>query len=244
MLDLCIINFARGAWYPRGQRRLVQSLLDVRYPTLGDFAFFQNETELGCPPHEEVPYGFKVAAFNHVAGMGFKLILWCDAAVWAIKPLDPLFDRLKNEGHLFFTGTWGNCARWTSDACLKQMDVTRDEAEKMPHYMACCMGLNLNHPRSVEFLTRLTRYAWDGISFHGSWTNDHQEVSADPRCHGHRHDQSVGSILASQLGMEQIPSANAPFAYYNNAAGTPYRYGEANDMTGVRENVVLLSQGM
>lgn len=243
MPKTCIINYASGAWYPRGQDRLFRSLIDVQFFKLGDVFIFKNEAELKCPAHSRVPYGFKVAAFNRAADLGYKLILWCDAAVWAHKPLDPLFEHIEREGHVFFQGGW-NCAQWTSDNCLVQMEVTRDQAEKMPMYMACCMGLNLENPRSVEFLTRLNKYAWDGISFIGDWHNDHQQVSKDPRCLGHRHDQSVGSILAHQLGMEQIVGHETFFAYYNNKAGIPYQYGQQNDLTGIKESVVMLTQGM
>lgn len=239
----CIINYASGSWYPRGQERLYRSLVDTRFTELGDVYAFRNENELRCPSHQLVPYGFKIAAFNHAANLGHRLILWCDAAVWAIKPLDPIFEHIEEHGHIFFAGGW-NCAQWTSDACLERMGVTRDAAEKMPMYMACCMGLDLNNPRSAKFLADLTTYAWDGVSFRGDWNNDRHQVSGDARCLGHRHDQSVGSILASQMGMDQTIGHETFFAYYNNPAGVPYQYGQANDMTGIKDSVVLLTQGM
>lgn len=238
----CIINYASGAWYPRGQERLCRSLVDVQFFKLGDiFAF--NETTLSCPPHQAIPYGFKVAAFNYVLERGYKVVLWCDAAVWAIKPLDTIFDYIEEHGHIFFQAGW-NCAQWTSDACLKQMDVSRDAAERMSQYMGCCMGFNFDHPRSIEFMKRLTGYAWDGICFPGAWSNEAQQVSTDPRCLGHRHDQTVGSIIASQLGMDQIVGHETYFAYYNSSGNVPYHYGQPNDMSGIKDSVVLLSQGM
>ena len=243
MPKTCIINYANGGWYPNGQNRLLRSLVDTQFLKLGDIIIFKNESELKCPPHSQLHYGFKIAAFNRAVDLGYKIILWCDAAVWAHKPLKPLFEHIEHEGHVFFTGGW-NCAQWTSDACLTQMQVSRDEAEKIPMYMACCMGLNLENPRSVEFLTRLNKYAWDGISFIGAWHNDRHQVSQDARCLGHRHDQSVGSILAYQLGMEHLIGHKTFFTYYNNKAGIPYRYCQQNDLTGIAESVVMLSQGM
>jgi hypothetical protein len=243
MSEICIVNYAEGSWYPRGQARLYRSLLDVGFPQLGDFHAF-NARSLPCRPHSEVPYGFKVAAFNYAAQHGYRLVLWCDASIWAIRPLDGIFAHIEKTGHVLFTGGW-NCAQWTSDACLQQMGVTRDESEKMPQYSACVMGLDLSQSRSAEFLQRLNAYAWCQPScFLGDWRNDHQQVSRDPRCLGHRHDQSVGSIIACQLGMEHVIAQDTFFQYYNNAARVPYRYGEANDMSSVPENVLLLNQGM
>src|SRR5208337_3530097 len=107
------------------------------------------------------------------------------------------------------------------------------------------MGLNLEHPRSVEFLKRLNHYAWlNPSAFLGDWRNDHQQVSHDPRCLGHRHDQSVGSIITCHLGMDHVIAQDTFFMYYSNPARTAYVYGQPNDMSLVPDNVLLLNQGM
>lgn len=238
MKKTCIINFAKGHWYPRGQSRLIQSLKDTGYS--GDLYAWNDERNLSVPPHEMMPYAFKIGAFNHVADLGHRLILWCDAAVFAIKNVQPIFDHIEKHGHILFHSGF-NCAQWTSDACLKQCAVSRDAAEKMPMYMACCMGLNLDHPRSMEFLRRLTERALDGISLPGAWRNDAHQVSQDPRCQGHRHDQSIGSIMAAQQGMDITIAHETYFAYYGNGV---YQYGSKNSMEGVKDSVVMLTQGM
>jgi len=236
----CIINFARGAWYPRGQARLLSSLKDTGFSG-GVFAW-SSEAMLGCAGHDLLPYYFKIAAFNKVASMGYRLILWCDAAVWARKPIDPLLEEIDRAGHVLFEAGW-NCAQWSSDNCLNAMGVTRDEAEKMPMYMACCMGLNLNVPRAAEFLRRLTANC-NERTLPGNWTNHQGEVSGDARCLGHRHDQAVGSILASKMGMPLTVGHETFFQYYNNKAGIAFQYGQSNDMSGIKDSVVMLSQGM
>lgn len=238
MKDTCIINFAKGAWYPRGQARLVQSLHDTGYD--GDIFTWNEEHTLGVPPHELQPYAFKIGAFQYAAMKGYKKILWCDAAVFAIKSIKPIFDHIEREGHILFQSGF-NCAQWTSDACLSAMAVNRDEAEKMTMYMACCMGLDLNNPRSVKFLDRLTHYAMEGHCLPGAWQNLNHEVSWDSRCQGHRHDQSIGSIVAAQLGMEVIVAHQTYFAYYTKGV---YHYGQPNDMSDIKDSVVMLTQGM
>jgi hypothetical protein len=75
----------------------------------------------------------------------------------------------------------------------------------------------------------------------GSWTNQNKKVSNDPRCLGHRHDQSVGSILACQLGMEHIIPHETYFQYFLNH---PFNYGGENNMTGIKDSIALLCQGM
>lgn len=237
----CIINLGNGAWYPRGQARLVNSLKAVGYP--GTVFAWTNESDVGAPPHATLPYAFKLGAFNRAKEAGFDTILWCDCAVWAWHDLEPIFKHIDEHGHVFFQGGW-NCAQWTSDACLAKMGVSRDTVEPMPHYMACCMGLSLKSDKSREFLRILTAYSLDGITFPGPWNNNGNCCSTDPRCLGHRHDQAVGSIVAAQLGMETIVGHHTFFQYYANPQGTAYKEGQPNDMTLMNPNVCLLSQGM
>lgn len=256
----CVVNFANGFWYPRGQARLCQSLHDTGYD--GKMFTWQDEKQIGVLPHSTAPYAFKMAAFNHAADEGYDTILWCDAAVWAQSSIMPLLDYINKQGHIFFENYSGcptsrtvpwNCAEWTSDACLTEMNISRDEAEKIPQYMGCCFGLSLNFSRSVEFLNNMTSYSLDGITFPGvknitfpgACNNDNQTVSTDPRCLGHRYDQSVGSILAYQMSIELINGDKTFFQSYNNPQKTTFRYGSAdNDMSLINPNLCLLTQGM
>ncbi len=221
-----ILNFAKGAWYPAGQRRLVESLAKVGYT--GDLATFTDESQLGVPPHREQPYAFKVAAVKGAMERGYDLALWADSAVWAHQPLDRLWAALEETSHLFFEGGW-NCGQWCNDACLAHFGITREQAKAMPMFMACCMGFNFHHDVTKEFVRR-----WEAAlpTFPGAWNNDARTESQDPYCMGHRHDQSAGSIIAAQLGMEQIVGHYTHFQYY---------YDKPEE---IGETVCLLSQGM
>ena len=198
MSKRCAVNFADSGWYLLGQARLRQSLIDHGFS--GGVLLFQSADQLGCPPHSEVPYAFKAAAINRAVSAGYTTVLWCDASVWAVNPLDVLFEQIEQEGHVFFLNVGHNCAQWTSDACLAQMQFSRDEAEKIPQLDAKCMGFNLANARSAEFLRCFSEHAKDG-SFKGSASNESGQASADPRCRGHRWDQAVASLLAHRLQM-------------------------------------------
>lgn len=240
-MNPCVINFSSGGWYPRGQQRLLASLRDTGWT--GGVRVFGSTEELGCPSHEAAPYAFKPAAFNRVATEGYDVILWCDSAVWANRSIAPVIERIEKEGHILFEGGW-NCAQWTNDTCLKNMGVSRDEAEKMPQISASCMGFDLRHPKAVEFLRRWTAYSLDGQSFRGRWNNHEKTESADPRCLGHRHDQTVASILSAQMGMAHTVGHPTYYMYYASADGSPFRYGQTNDMSKVSPEICFLTQGM
>jgi hypothetical protein len=237
----CVVNFAKAApwpntWYPRGQLRLERSLFDQGFD--GQVILFRDESELNVLPHREMPYAFKVAALRAAAKRGCTSLLWADASIFAIKPLDPIFDHIEKTGHLFFMSGF-NCAQWTNDQALSIMGVTRDQADQMPMLMACCMGFDLRNERTRQFLDRFEHIVHHTLAVRGNWTNDLGTESQDPRCKGHRHDQSVASIIAAQLGMELQPPVL--LNYYGPAI---YQYGQPNDMSKISPDTVLLGQGM
>ncbi len=239
----CVVNFAKAApwpnaWYPAGQKRLQRSLQDVGWKD--GALFFNNELQVNSPSHNVAPYAFKMGCLNEAVKQGYTTLLWADASVFAIKPIEPIFEHIEHHGHIFFMAGF-NCAQWTNDRALDILGVTRDEAEKMPMYMALCFGLDLRKDRSRIFLERLSHYALNTDALRGSWENGRQTESRDPRCQGHRHDQSVGSILAAQMGMELSSGHDTFFQYYGPNL---FQYGKPNPMEAIRENVVLLAQGM
>jgi len=238
MPKTCVINFARGNWYRAGQDRLEASLLEAGYQ--GDMLLFKDETELGCPPHEEVPYAFKPYALKKATDMGYEVVLWADASVWAIRPIEPALNLIVTQGHLFFYNC--KCDTWTSDACMQGFGLIRDQLEIMPHLMGICMGWDMRRPKCQIFLERWMEKAKDGFSFPGSWTNHNHEVSNDPRVKGHRHDQAVGSILAWQLDMKLVISQDTVFQYYTNPQSISFFENPTYEL--IQPGVVLVAQGM
>lgn len=236
-MKTCVINFARGGWYERGQDRLARSLEATGFD--GDMLLFNDEHQLpGCPTHQVSPYAFKPFALKAAVDRGYELVIWADASVWAIKNIKPMFEHIEREGWMFFLNTCtGN---WTSDACLKSFGVTRDQAMDIPMLMGICMGWNMTLLRCQSFLDVWLEKAVDGVTFPGSWTNKHQEVSADPRVYGHRHDQSAASIMAYQMAMPLIVPHETYFEYYRNLRGTPFD----GDLSQVRHHTVMIAQGM
>lgn len=199
MTKRVVITFGNG-WYLNWKKRLLDSLeqFDV------DAIAWGEEYPPGSPAHAEVPYAFKVYAFADAAERGYTSILWCDAAIIAQRDPKTVFELIEQQGHVFFKN-WYNCGEWCTDAALKKHGLSRDAAMHIPDFTACCMGLDLTHGCSREFLRQWTEAAKDGVSFIGSPTNESGECSADNRCRGHRHDQVIASIIAHRMGMPLTP---------------------------------------
>jgi hypothetical protein len=202
----CIINVAKGGWYPKGQKRLLDSLVyhgnvrDVRHWT--DFPNDLYDKNNG--------YNVKPSAFEQVMNEGYTHILWLDSSVWAVQNPELMFDHINEHGYYLWKNGY-NCAQECSDVCLDYFKVSRDDAEKMPCVSTSMFGVNLFNPKGKEFIERWLQSARDGI-FNGSRLHDNQ--SADPRFLWHRQDQSPASIIANQMGLH-LHEGNELSGVYN-----------------------------
>lgn len=222
--EKCIINLATGH-YVNGQERLRKSLATVSF--FGRFMGVTSEAAVNAPSHRDNPYAFKIYAFRQVLESGRTQILWLDASVWAITPLDTIFEKMATDGYIMQdAGHW--VGRWSNDRCLEYFGITRDEAMKMPMIgNAGFLGLNFNNEVAKEFFSKWEAAMEAGI-FKGEWTNDNKTESQDPRCTGHRHDMSCSSIIANQMGL--IRQNGQEFLNYGTEP--------------LNDSVCLLAQGM
>jgi len=227
---ICVLNVSIGSWYPRGQERLSKSLDKHGYK--GKKLFWINSYPDGCPPHSKIPYAFKPYAFKEAQKKGFRIAIWMDSALYAVKSINPYIDRTFQDGHLLMGNGWTN-GQWCTDAALKTLKLTREESLKMPHLMACVMGLDFTNERSLRFLDEWYNLSNDGITFVGPWNNNNGEASSDKRVLGHRHDQTAASTVSYRLGMEWVNHRKTGVLYYD---GTP------DDK--VANDIILVSKGM
>ena len=204
MTDKCVVDFADG-FFIKGQKRLIETFLHQGYN--GDFLFFNDVAELGCPKFHDAPYAFKSYAMKKAQEKGYRFILWVDSSVYAVKPVQEAFDLIERDGYLLLNGGWCT-GQWCSDAALVTLGVTREQLfspqgrfPNWPHLMACVMGLDLEDATARTFLDKYYLLANDGVTIQGSHTNDNQQVSADPRVRGHRHDQTIASVISWKMGM-------------------------------------------
>ncbi|KKN74656.1 hypothetical protein LCGC14_0388580 [marine sediment metagenome] len=201
MNDKCIINVSTGT-YIKGLDRLRDSLDTVGFD--GDLLGWTQENQIGAPLHKDNPYAFKCYAFDEALRQGYRKILWVDASIWAVKPLDPIWNGLKEHGYVKqYAGHL--CGTWSSDEQLEYFGVTRDEAMKLEMYgNGGFLALDFDIPIAVEFFKQWKEAMLNGM-FKGSWNNDNNCVSSDPRCKGTRHDMICGSLIANKLEMYAYP---------------------------------------
>jgi hypothetical protein len=198
-MNVKIVNVAVNG-YGVYQGELLRSLSRVGYP--GQRMCWLEGYPAGCPTHQESHYHFKTFAMLEAAAANPDILIWLDAPLQAIRSLDPLIEAIDRDGY-YLCKSGNMVGDWSSDFCLTTMGLSREEAWKIPEINAGVIGLKLPGGWSASFLNQWHRYAEAGC-FHADWMNDLCQVSADNRVQGHRHDQTVASILAHRLGMTTL----------------------------------------
>lgn len=202
------------------QKRQEESLKDVGFD--GYYKCYSDFNEINSKPHTTVPYQFKAKAIQKIREQGYDLVLWMDSPVYATKSLDKVFEYIKQNGILLFDNIGFTIGDFTSDHCLGIMDMTRDESFKQPMVMACVMGFDFTNENTCKVFDEYLRLSDVYGAYEGDWINDKFQVSKDYRVKGHRHDQSVISILAAKNNIPLTHPNSTFFAYFNNPGHLPH----------------------
>jgi hypothetical protein len=205
----CIVNFSDFKFFI-GQERLKESLIKHGY--LGDIILFNEFSEVGSKLHLEVPYQFKVYAIEKARQMGYDVVLYCDASLYAIKDVMPVIYHIIEKGYLLeYCGF--KAGQYSTDLCLNEFGLTRDDAMNIKLHSAGFTGLNFKNEKATQFFDRWLKLAKEEITFCGDWNNNSKQCSQDERCLGHRHDQTTASIISYQLGIERTNPYFMQYAY-------------------------------
>lgn len=218
-----VVSFADGAGnYAKALMRLELSLKQTGFD--GVFKGINDYNHIECPPHKGdgcIPYAFKPLSIKKAIEEGATQLLWCDSVIYATKSIEPVFDQINQDGYILFDNIGFSIGDYTSDACLKRWNMTRDEAFDSKMIMACVMGFDITNPTAKEFLKQYISAIVDGVSYQGDWFNDKLQVSNDMRVKGHRHDQSVASIIAKQMNLKITHAQSTHFAYDSHKGVMP-----------------------
>jgi hypothetical protein len=198
----CIVNVATTPYW-NGQIRQATMLDEF---TNVPYKHYKTEPP-GAPLHYENPYAFKIYAIEAARDQGFEQILWLDASVYPVKTIDPVWDWLTEKG-IFMEEAGHYVGQWCNQQTLDYFNITREEAMKMPMFSAGFVGFDFRRKVSVEFFEKWKASMLAGM-FKGDWTE-------------HRHDMTVGSIIANQMGIvpKYSPGGNF-FAYIGEGFGQP-----------------------
>jgi hypothetical protein len=190
---ICIINAGIGDWYKTGTKRLRRSLNEIGFP--GDILSWEDQLPPNSPPHNEVPYYFKIAAFEWALYRQYTHVLWCDSSFWAVSDPMPIFDIMNEQGYYMFSSGY-SLGQTANDKCLEYLEYNRDDLMAFPEWATGCVGINFENPTGRALYRLWKEYMDAGLSV-GSRLHDNQ--SQDPRFKFHRQDQTCWSLACYKL---------------------------------------------
>jgi hypothetical protein len=191
-----IISCGINGWYANGVRRLERSLIFEGWG--GSILTWKDEYPPNSHNHNDIPYYFKIAAFDEALRHGFTQIMWCDASFWSVKNPTPIFDLIAEKGVYLFRSGY-NLAQSVNDVALEATGISRDEAENIHEYASGCVALNFDNPDGKHLYEKWKELMEAGLS---KGSRNHDGQSSDPRFLHHRQDQSCLSLAAHLLNIK------------------------------------------
>ena len=193
--NAAVVCFASGRYTYFGTR-LAKSIWQLS-PEIPVFVYDQYE-QIGSPSQDQQPYAFKLHAIETVRNQGYDIVLWCDSVLQLTQPLDGLLQEVEDVGVYLPQDGW-KVGMFANDKALAHYGLTRDQAMELPTLWACFMGFDFRNPRAHVFFDKWKEAMHAGL-FHGHYSNEDGSQSADPRCKGHRHDQTCAELIAHTCG--------------------------------------------
>ncbi len=183
--DCCVITYASfNQHYPEAVKLLQEQLEKIGFQ--GHFFYRIGgwpDLEGGSLTLAHVPYAFKPCLFREAKRLGYRKILWLDASIRPLKPLDFAFQKMEDTG-VFFYPSGNDLARYCSQIAADYFDVSAEELRGMSSVAAGIIGLDLDHPNGQKVLDLWMEAA------------QNEEGFLSPRP-----EQNALSMIAYQLGL-------------------------------------------
>lgn len=189
--NIAVVCFANGMYKPIAQR--MKHTIQYWNPDIPVF-IFDDFSQIGSPTQSEEPYAFKIHAIETVHNKGYDIVLWCDSVLQLVQPLDGLIEEVENVGVYLAEDGW-KTGMFANDKSLQHYNISRDEAMNITSIWACFMGFDFRKPVTHLFISKWKEALQSGL-FRGKHHNHNLTESQDPRCKGHRHDQTCAELIA------------------------------------------------
>jgi hypothetical protein len=166
---ICYISFSEA--YHTMLKRLLSSLRsqgfngDILY-RIGGWPNLQNGGILLC----DVPYAFKISAFEEAMHLGYTSALWLDARVVPLQNLNSVFNKIRKDDVYFRKSHFPFSKIPTVTSSLAEaLKLSLADLWKVQHYATGVLGLNLKNPDVQNLLADWHNYAKNKIIFQSSF---------------------------------------------------------------------------
>ena len=169
-------------------------------------------------------YHQKLQAIEQAQQAGARYVLWMDVSFEPVASLEPIWEIVERQGWFVSKQGESMLGTWTSDDALFDYGISRDQAMEIPLCLSGLVGLDLRSDvgRQIFTMWRELAHTFPGNYYNvpgeaqkplGAKTTGH--ASFDPRCEGHRHDESALSFVLWQMGLK-IETSPLMAVYYDS----------------------------
>jgi hypothetical protein len=208
-----IVSAGLGSQHYRKLLRSTENHCAVHCPDT--WRLFFDVLPAGCVPHERRPYKFKLAALERPISAGFRYVVWMDSTFQPVDSIEPLWEHIAEHGWYCARQGDAKLGEWTTDAALDRFCLNRDAAMNIPLVYSGLVGFDMMSDPGKQIWQ-----SWRGLETLGVFAGAHENIphapfgnhglkwvghcSADPRCKGHRHDESALSFILSLLKLTPV----------------------------------------
>jgi GR25 family glycosyltransferase involved in LPS biosynthesis len=129
-------------------------------------------------------------------------VLYMDAGIEAVRSLEPLWKTIAEKGHLFIEDPEQVNRTWCHPTFCKELAVTEEELAAQQLW-AGCLGFRTDSAASLS----VVKAAWEIASQKREVIVGHKWQPYSEICKGHRHDQSILSVLTHRQTCARVPLA-------------------------------------
>lgn len=230
-MNVTVCTVTWGGWYPLGVARMIREFDRFCLSPVKVQAWV-NVLPPGTPEliedgHSYTGYAAKPYALKYALESGADVAILIDASVYPIKEIWRLVGHIVENGY-YLAPTGDTVGEWTSDRMLNLCGMSRDKGCTLPMIASGVVGW------TNSYLANTVVEEWCKLAPHfpGHHSNTQAAdksrhyknrgwVSDDPRCSGHRHDQSALSIVAHRMGLTKLTPWPRFVAYKAGYGGFP-----------------------
>ena len=183
--DNCVLvysSFNRN--YPKGADRLIKLIKKSDYK--GHLLFRLGgwpDVESGSLVLAHVPYAFKVCFFKEARSLGYKRVLWLDAAMMPIVSINEIFKMIEEKGY-FIMGNSHMVGPYGNSGVASSFGMSLEEMSHIPSCSSGILGIDFANEKGTKIIDLWYQAACHKDAFYSA-----------------RPDQTALSLILHQMGI-------------------------------------------
>jgi len=134
---------------------------------------------------------------------GYRYVCWVDSIISLQQQFCMISDIIDKYGY-YFSFCKAFLKTWTSDKCLEYFNMNRASLGDKFCLSSGLMFFDTLLAAPNKMIDEMVKLSIVDGPYCGDWTNDNMQVSRDLTVKGHRHDQTVATLLAYEYGMDHF----------------------------------------